>query len=279
LKLWLNGALVEEEQACISPADKGFLLGDGVFETLRSYSGRPFALREHLERLAAGARILGIAVPPLDQLERGARELLAASGLADARLRITVTSGSGPPGLVRGAGPGTVLMTASALRTWPATAAAIVAPWAHDESSPLAGVKTTSRAESIVALVHARTHDADEALFLNRAGNLCEATTANVFAVRNGRVETPPLSAGCLQGITREHVLRLCGELGIEALEVDLAEEVLRAADELFLTSSTREIQPLVQLDGKLVSDGRLGRVTLRLSQVFSQMVRSLGGA
>ncbi len=266
MKVWLDGALVEEEEACISPADHGFLLGDGVFETLSSYSGRLPTLREHLERLADGARVLGIWHPPLEQLERGAEELLAASELADARIRITVTSGSGPPGLGRGEGPGTALITAAPLRSWPPSATAVIAPWPHDERSPLAGVKTTSRADTVMGLAYARERGADEALFLNGRGNVCEATTANVFAVRDGDVITPPLSAGCLPGITRDHVLRACGELGIEAFESDMPRSALADAAELFLTSSTRGVQPLVRVDEATVGDGSPGAVTNRLA-------------
>jgi branched-chain amino acid aminotransferase len=274
LKVWLDGGLVDADRACISPFDRGFLLGDGVFETLRSHSGRPFRLRQHLERLEAGARALGLAVPPPGELELGARSLLEATGLADARIRITLTSGPGPPGLARGESTSTVLITASALRPWVAAATAALAPWAHDERRPLAGVKTTSRAESVVALAFARARGADEALFLNSRGNVCEATTANVFFVRDRRVETPPLSAGCLAGITRECVLGLCSELDLEGREADLPGEALRAADEIFLTSSTRGVQPLVALDGSAVGGGAAGALTRRLSDALGELVQ-----
>ncbi len=269
MSVWLDGELVGLEEACISPADRGFLLGDGVFETLRSYGGELPTLDEHLERLEAGARALAIAPPSRAELERGASEVLAASGLADARLRITVTSGAGPPGLERGAGRPTVLIAASPLRDWPEAATAVVSPWLHDERRPLAGVKTTSRAESVMALAYARERGADEALFLNSREELCEATTANVFVVRDGRVETPPLSAGCLAGITREHVLRIGTELSIEAAERELPRQALADADELFLTSSTREVQALVGVDGRPVGDGEAGVVTRRLAEGF----------
>jgi len=275
LRVWLDGRIVEAEHACVSPADHGFLLGDGVFETLRSYDGRLFGLAEHLERLAAAAQVLAIPLPPLAELSRASVEVLEANAIPNARLRITVTSGAGPSGLARGAGPATVLITASPLRVWPEATTAVVLPWAHDEAAPLAGVKTTSRAESVLALRRARSMGADEALFLNRAGNLCEATTANVFVVRNGMVATPPLFAGCLAGITRERVLRLCPELEIESSEVDIAGEALPTAEELFLTSSTREIQPLVELNGQLVGDGQPGRITRRLAEALSKLIRS----
>ena len=218
VKVWLNGALVEQDEACISPTDRGFLLGDGVFETLRSYAGRLPTLGEHLERLRAGAQVLGIGAPPAPQLERGAVELLQASGLADARIRITVTSGAGPPGLApAAAGEPTALITASPLQRWPSEASAVVCPWPHNEHSPLAGVKTTSRADTVLGISYAREHGADEAIFLNTVGNLCEATTANVFVVAGQRVQTPPLSAGCLAGHhARTGARASARELGIE---------------------------------------------------------------
>ena len=275
MKVWLDGRLREEERACISPADHGFLLGDGVFETLRSYDGKPFALAEHLERLAAAAEMLAIPLPPLDELSRGSADVLEANAIPNARLRITVTSGAGPSGLARGAGPATVLITASPLRPWAEATTAVVLPWVHDESDPLAGVKTTSRAESVAALRRARSMGAEEALFLNRADNLCEATTANVFVVREGVVQTPPLSAGCLAGITRERVLRLCPELGIPSADDDIPGQALGGAEELFLTSSTREIQALVEVNGQRVGNGEPGPITTRLVQAFSNQIRS----
>jgi branched-chain amino acid aminotransferase len=158
-----------------------------------------------------------------------------------------------------------VLITAARLRDWPPTATAVVAPWPHDERNPLAGVKTTSRADTVMGLAYARERGADEALFLNGRGDVCEATTANVFAVQDGNVATPPLSAGCLPGITREHVLRACAELGVETAETDLPRSALAEADELFLTSSTRGVQPLVRVDNAKVGDGEAGPVTARI--------------
>jgi len=278
LKVWLNGKLLEEADACIAPSDRGLLLGHGIFETLRSYDGRLPTLAQHLQRLAAGASAVGIEPPAPAELERGVLELLAASGVADARIRITVTAGPGPPPLVPdpGARTPTVLITAIPLRSWPPAASAVLAPWPHDERSPLAGVKTTSRAETVMALELARSRGAEEALFLNGAGNLCEASTANVFVVRDGCVETPPLSAGCLAGITREQVLALCGQLAIEAAERDIPRDALASADELFLTSSTRGVQSLARLDGEPVGDGAPGPVALRLAGALKSQLESL---
>jgi branched-chain amino acid aminotransferase len=276
LKVWLNGELVDEHDAGISPSDRGFLLGDGVFETLRTYRGRLVTLADHLERLESGARALGIQIGDCNEIAHGADELVSASGPGDLRVRITVTSGPGPAGLRRGEASPTRLVSAAPLAPWPETAAAVIAPWSHDENSPLAGVKSTSRADTVLAMVHARQHGADEALFFNQAGNLCEATTANVFVVRAGRAETPPLSAGCLPGITREHVLRLCEEAGIEVLEADLSRGDIASVDEMFLTSSTREIQALVAVDGRPVGSGGSGPVTSRLQEELSRAMDAL---
>jgi len=266
LRVWLDGALVDEGAARVSARDHGFLVGDGVFETLRVYAGEPFDLEEHLARLAESAAAMGLELGGHD-LARAARDVLEVNALADARMRITVTSGGGPAGLARGGGPPTVLVVAAPLTPWPPTSSAIVSRVRRDEHSPLAGVKTISLAESVVALAEARAAGADEALLLNLAGDVCEATTANVFAVRDGVPVTPPLDSGCLAGITREHVLALGGE------ERALAPEDVRGADEAFLTSSTREVQPLVAIDGRPVGDGRPGPVTGRLADAYSEMV------
>jgi branched-chain amino acid aminotransferase len=278
MKLWLNGELADERASGISPADHGFLLGDGVFETLRCYEGKLFALEAHLERLEAGAIALGLQPPPLEELGRAAREVIEANGLTDARMRITLTSGPGPPGLARGDGPPTTVVAALPLEPWPSTATAVVSRWRRDETSPLAGVKTISLVENVMALSEARASGAGEALLLNGHGHLCEATTANVFCVSGDQVSTPALSSGCLAGITRDHVLRLCAELGIEAIEAELPAEVLHRIEEAFLTSSTREIQPLVAIDGRPIGDGEPGPLTSRLAEAYSERVRLTAG-
>jgi branched-chain amino acid aminotransferase len=258
MKVWLNGDLLDADKAHISPFDRGFLLGEGVFETFRSYGSRVPTAREHLERLGSGCDALGLRVPATDELVTAVITLLRENELRDARIRITVTAAAN-------------LVTALSLEPWPETATAVLAPWPHNEKSPLAGVKTTSRADTVVGLAHARSQGADEAIFLNLAGNLCEAATANMFVVRKNRVETPPLSAGCLPGITRRHVLAVCEEMGTEAAETDLSLDAVAQADEMFLTSSTRGIQPLVAWPGQ--SGKRPGSITLRLQQQLQQAI------
>jgi branched-chain amino acid aminotransferase len=273
VKVWLNGALVDAESGCISPSDHGLLVGDGVFETLRCYAGVPFALADHLARLEAGARALWLEPPDTERLAVAAAIVIDANGLGDARMRITLTSGAGPPGLARGEREPTVLVSALPLTSWPPTATAIVSRWRRDEQDPLAGVKTVSLVGSVMALAEARAQGASEAIVLNRAGNVCEATTANVFAVHTGVVSTPSLASGCLAGITRDRVLAVCADVGIGAAETELPASALGEADELFLTSSTREIQPLVEVEGRAVGDGTPGELTTRIALAFSDMV------
>jgi branched-chain amino acid aminotransferase len=273
VKVWLNGGLVDGGSGCVSPSDHGLLVGDGVFETLRCYAGVPFALDDHLARLEAGARALLLEPPARDELARAARAVIEANGLADARMRITLTSGVGPPGLARGEREPTVLIAALPLTPWPPTATAVVSRWRRDEEHPLAGVKTLSLVGSVMALAEARAQGASEAIVLNRRGDLCEATTANVFWVRGAKVETPSVRSGCLAGITRERVLALCADLGVGGVEAELPASALAEADELFLTSSTREVQPLVEIDGRPVGDGSPGEVTTRLALAYSDMV------
>ena len=270
MKVWLDGRLVDEQAASVSTFDHGLLLGDGVFETLRVYSGEPFALDEHLARLHSSAAVMGIPVP--DDLGAAAHEVLRANQLSDARMRITLTSGGGPAGLARGAGSPTALVVTLPLAAWPPVSTAIVSRFRRDEQSPLAGAKTTSLAQSVIALAEARDAGADEALLLNIAGNLCEATTANVFLVRDGIAATPPLDSGCLAGITRAHVL------GLGAVERTLSRDELSQADEAFLTSSTREVQPLVAIDGRRVGTGEPGPVTRRLAGAYSELVAARPG-
>jgi branched-chain amino acid aminotransferase len=268
--------VIEEDDARIAPSDHGFLGGDGVFETLRSYGGVPFGAREHALRLASGAAVLGIEAPSPEIFEEAARAVLEANALSDARIRATLTSGPGPPGLTRGPGPPTFLVTARPMTPWPPAASAIVSTTVrHDESGPLAAVKTIGLADSVMAQREARERGADEALLLNSAGEVVEATTANVFIVLDERLETPPPGSGCLLGITRERVLALSHEVGVPAVQPPIRPLALKAASEAFLTSSTREIQPLVRIDGEPVGDGEPGPVTQRLAAAFSEMVRA----
>ena len=249
--IWLNGALLRDDEALISALDHGITVGDGVFETLRTYGGVPFAVRRHLDRMERSASGLGLVLPARALLEQALAEVVEASGLPDARVRLTVTTGTGPLGSGRGESRPTVIAAVSALDPIPATTSVITVPWVRNERSPLAGLKTTSYGENVVALARAHEGGASEALFANTRGELCEGTGTNVFVVLRGRLLTPPLSSGCLAGITRELVLEVC-----DVTEEAIPFEALTDAEEIFLTSSLREVQSVHLVDERQVPGG-----------------------
>jgi branched-chain amino acid aminotransferase len=246
--VWLDGTLVDPANAKVSVFDHGLTVGDGVFETLKVIDGRPFAVGRHLERLERSATGLGLNLPLSPARLRAAiDEVLAAAGSAAGRMRITLTGGPAPLGSGRGTAGPTLIIAAAPVDPWEPDTVAVTVPWPRNERSAVAGLKTTSYAENVVALAEAARVGATEAIFPNLAGNLCEGTGTNVFAVFGDRLVTPPLLAGCLAGVTRALVL----ELLADADEENVPMAKLADADEILLTSSTRDVQPLRQLDGR----------------------------
>ena len=248
--VWLDGQLLPVEEARVSPFDHGLLVGDGVFETTKVVDGVAFALRRHLARLRRSAAGLGITVPYTDdELREAIAAVVAGNGPDTGRLRTTVTGGPGPLGSDRGGVPPTVIIAASPATRWADTTTVATVPWPRNERSGVAGLKTVSYAENVVALQYAHERGATEAIFANTQGRLCEGTGSNVFLVTDGRLITPTLAAGCLAGITRELVLEVS-----DAEEADVDLEVLATADEAFLTSSTRDVQPISHVDGRALA-------------------------
>jgi len=243
--IWVNGRLSAEEDARVSPFDHALLTGDGVFETLKVERGVAFAVRRHLDRLCRSAAGLALEAPHTDAVRAALVEVIEANAVTEGVVRITLTGGPAPLGSDRGAAGPTLIVACGPPRGWGATAAVAVAPWPRNERSALAGLKTVSYAENVIALRWAREHAAEEALFGNLAGRLCEGTGSNVFVGVGGRMLTPPLSSGCLAGVTRDLLL----ELGV-AEEEDVALSALSQADEAFITSSTRDVQPISSVDG-----------------------------
>jgi branched-chain amino acid aminotransferase len=270
--VWVDGALVEEGEARISPFDHGIMTGDGVFETLRVYGGRPFAWTRHLERLSRSAAGMGLDLLPGGEIRDAATAVLEANGLDEARLRITVTGGPAPIGSERGEAGPTTIVTAMPLAERPESVAVATVPWPRNEEGALAGLKTISYGENVRALAVAAETGAGEAIFANTRGVLCEGTGTNVFIVTAGRLRTPPPSSGCLLGVTRALVLDLAVELGVDTAEKDLPMTALATADEAFLTSSTREVQAISHVDG-LELPSAPGPVTAELAKAFKDLV------
>jgi branched-chain amino acid aminotransferase len=264
--VWINGSLIEANQASINVLDHGLTTGDGAFETLEVINGQPFAIRRHLERLHSSAETLGLQVPyNHKRLASALREV--ATGLAGrAVVRLTLTGGPGPLGSGRGEGAATVVIAGAAhLAPWPSGEKVHVVDWRRNEHGALTGVKSTSYAENVMALAAAKKVGAGEAIFANTAGQLCEGTGTNVFYAVDGVLHTPPLSAGCLAGITRALVMEVC-----EVAERDLPIEEFETVEEAFLTSSTRLVQSIALIDDTpLASPGEL---TSAASEAFNSL-------
>jgi branched-chain amino acid aminotransferase len=263
--VWINGALHAPEDARVSVFDHGILVGDGVFETIKAVRGEAFALTRHLDRLAVSAAGLGLPAPDLDAIRQGTLDVLAGAPAWDlARIRITYTSGVGPLGSDRGSSGSTAIVAIASQQPFPATGDVSVVPWPRNERGALSGLKTTSYGDNAKALEYAHERGGAEAIFGNLAGNLCEGTGSNVFLVRGGQLITPTLSSGCLAGITRALVLEWVG-----GEEVDVPLSAFTEADEAFLTSTTRDVQPIRAVDGT-VFPAAPGPVTRKAIEVFA---------
>jgi branched-chain amino acid aminotransferase len=263
--IWLDGELRDADSARVSVFDHGLTVGDGVFETLKAVGGRAFALSRHLERLARSARGLGLPEPDLDEVRRACDAVLAANPAPFGRLRITYTGGLSPLGSDRGNDRPTLIVALGETTRRPDTTAVATVPWTRNERGALSGLKTTSYGENVIALARAHEHGASEALLANTVGQLCEGTGSNVFVVLDGELYTPPLSSGCLAGITRALVVDWVG-----AQEADFPLDVLQRADEIFLTSSLRDVQAVRRVDGRELA-GAPGPVTAKAIRVFEE--------
>lgn len=256
MHLWINGALVDPAHATVSALDHGLTVGDGVFEAIKVAAGVPFALRRHLERLRRSAAGLRLPEPDLDLIRHGIDEVLAAAAGGDHRLRITYTGGPSPLGSERGDGEPTLVIALAPLGSWPATTAIATVPWTRNERGATAGLKTTSYADNVIALAHARALGASEAIFANTQGLLCEGTGSNILLEVDGRLVTPTLATGCLAGVTRALALEWCD---VEELDVPLA--ALLTTREVVLASTTRDLQAVDRVDGTpLAAPGPLTR-------------------
>jgi branched-chain amino acid aminotransferase len=275
---WVNGHRVDPSAPALSVSDRGFTLADGCFETMRAYAGVIFRLDPHLARLAATAERLGIPVPPhLDETIAQAVRALQADG-TDASVRLTLTRGIGSGVAPRAAGPPTTVLFVNHLPLFPADVyarglSARIAEGRRNEFSPTAGLKTLAYTDAVVALSAARATGADEALLLDTERHLSEGSASNIFLVIRGVVHTPPKSCGALPGITRAAVLEILAQLDIPVEESPIPASAIAAADEIFLTSSLREIAPVTAVDGRPVGTGAVGPLTVRATESYRQLV------
>jgi aminodeoxychorismate lyase len=275
MMVFLNGRLVPEEQAVVSVFDRSFLYGDGLFETLRCYHGRPFRWSQHLKRLQAGAAFLGIQIPfPPEQLRAQVECLIKENDLSESLVRLTLSRGIG----VRGYSPKGANEPTMVVSSHPVSAGAAPPEWRLITSSvrvpanePLALHKTCNKLPQIMARAEAEARGVEEALLLNTAGEVAEAASSNLFWIDRGVICTPPLASGILAGVTRELVLELCQARELACREQGILPDALARAEALFLTMSSLEIVTVTSLDGKAMGASPLVEL---LRQAYAAAVK-----
>ena len=285
MKVWLDGSVVDAAEARIPVTDHGFLYGDGVFEGMRVYSRRLFRLDDHMDRIGAAARAVGIEIPGgTAALREISLQTARAFGADDAYLRLVVSRGEGSLGVDPTSCPeARVVCIADDVRIYPAEKLAegltlVTSSWRRPPADVLdPRVKSLNYLNNALAKQEARRQGADEALLLNTAGYIAEASVANLFAVRDGALLTPPATDGALEGITRRTVLELASEAGIETAERTLGRFDLFAASEVFLTGSGAKVVPVRSLDGQPVGRGKPGPLTRQLAEAFDAFARRTG--
>ena len=261
-EIWRDGALVPATEVTVAATDPAVQSGIGVFETLAVRDEVALDVPEHLERLAAGAARLEIALGDHDALAHGIRSVAAAVPAGNGWLKILALRGSST--IVFG---GTMDLTEEGREV-----SAVLLPYRQSAFDPLAGLKTTNYAGRILALSEAQRAGADEGIWLNSRGHLAEGCTSSVFVVRGRRIFTPSLSDGILPGVVRAIVLRAAQELGIIVHEGKIRLEKLERAEEAFLTSSLRGVRPLIKFEGRPVGRGATGPTTRRIAEAVQQI-------
>jgi branched-chain amino acid aminotransferase len=245
VRAWVNGKVLDDPTGpAVAVSDHGLTVGDGVFEAVKAVGGRPFALGRHLERLEASAEGLGLPAPNLQEVRRGVAAVMMGTSDPLSRIRITYTAGPAPLGSGRGDADPTLIVVAAPLEEAAESSRVATVPWPRNERGALAGLKTTSYGENVVMLAYAKARGAGEAVMAHLRGQLCEGTGTNVFYVVDGELRTPSLESGCLAGVTRGLVLEWYG-----GREVDEPMETVQRASEVFLASTTRDIQPVSRWD------------------------------
>jgi branched-chain amino acid aminotransferase len=285
-KVWINGKLFDKANATVSVYDHGLLYGDGVFEGIRSYGGRVFRMKEHLDRLWYSAKAILLEIPySKEELTASIEETLKANGIEDGYIRVVVTRGVGSLGLDPNhcSDPAVIVIT-DAISLYPDklyTEGLEIITVSTIRNHPAAlspRIKSLNYLNNILAKIEALKAGCIEALMLNHKGEVTECTGDNIFLVRDGRLLTPPVDAGILEGVTRGAVLELAEAAGTPVREVPLARHDVYIADECFLTGTAAEVIPVVQVDSRPIGDGRPGPITRDLIERFHKLTRRCAG-
>ena len=283
LKIWLKDKLVDESEAKVSVFDHGLLYGDGVFEGIRVYNGKIFEIRDHVERLYESAAAIRLKIPyTVDEMIANTEKTVEANNISDGYIRLVVTRGAGTLGLnpLVCKDP-VVIIIASTIQLYPQELyenglKVISANTVRNHPLSLPPqVKSLNYLNNIFAKLEALDHGMLEAIMYNHNGYVAEATGDNVFIVKDGVIYTPPVSSGSLDGITRKVVIKLARENGYEVVEKDMVKFDLYVADEMFLTGTAAEVIAVVEIDGRVIQDGKPGPVTRKLLDAFDSYVRS----
>ncbi len=280
-KIWLDGQIVDEVEAKISVFDHGVLYGDGVFEGIRIYDGCVFRLHEHLERLWSSAKYIMLEVPmSRDEMVDAVAQTVRANGLRNGYIRLVVTRGVGDLGLSpSNCGRASVFIIAATIRMYPEEdyqngMEIVTVPTRRFNVGSWNGrVKSCNYLNNIMAKIEGQIAGAREALMLDHNGMVVECTGDNIFIVKNGVVNTPPVCLGALRGVTRDAIMELAVERGMEVREDPFTRFEIFDADECFLTGTAAEVIPVTRLDGRRIADGCPGPVTLELLGAFRELV------
>src|SRR5687768_4191908 len=282
LKVWIDGKLVDKDDAKISVYDHGLLYGDGVFEGIRVYAGKIFRAEAHLTRLYDSAKAIRLSIPIAHRDFLAAiQETVKANSFTDCYIRAVVTRGVGSLGIDpnKCANPSIFIITDEIhvfpKETYEKGIAVITASTIRSHPAALPPrVKSLNYLNNVLARIEANDAGVPEAIMLNSAGNVAEGTVQNVFIVRNGKVVTPTTVDGILEGVTRQTMLELCAKLSIPCEERTLQKHDLYVADEFFLTGTGAEVMPVTKIDGRVVGAGAAGPITKRLIEAFHRHVR-----
>jgi branched-chain amino acid aminotransferase len=281
-KVFLNDKLVDIDKACIPANDSGFLYGAGLFETMRSYNGTVFCLKDHLNRLFFSSKALSIEHGyDRKYITDAIYKLLKANALTDARLRLTLTGG--PMSQADAHRRATLLITATKLQPYPAEyyqkgVLVVLSPFRQNVTEPICGHKTTNYLARMIALKQAHQKRAAEALWFTVDNRLAEGCISNVFLVKNSTLYTPALTTPVLPGVARKTVCQIALKNSIKLIEKDLGIDDVLAADEMFLTNVIMQIMPITSVEKHTVGDGKVGPMTTKLRNYFDEFIKTQCG-
>ena len=280
--VYINGTLVPKDDAKISVYDHGLLYGDGVFEGIRVYGGNVFKLKEHVQRLYESAKAIRLTIPlAMQAMIEAVEETVAANGIGDGYVRLVVTRGSGTLGLdIRKTSDPQIIIIADTITLYPPEIyengmKLVTASTIRNHPAALSPkIKSLNYLNNILAKIEGTDAGSVEALMLNHKGEVAECTGDNVFIVKNGVLKTPPPDAGILEGITRNTVIDLAHDAGLQVEQTGLVRHDLFVADECFLTGTAAEVIAVVELDGRTIGEGKPGPITRDLRERFQQLIR-----